>query len=234
MKVCSDRIPELDVLRGICLLGMIAAHFLFDLSFFRGYSFSEPLWYRFLQSTGAIAFIMISGICASFGGNVRERGRKLFSTGLMISYITLFGDFILEIHNIRIWFGILHLLGVSMVLYSHIQNISDCRLGLCAVSVIFLGYFFYQIFLPVNFLFPFGLCKNDFYAGSDYFPVFPNWGWFLAGVLVGRIVYGKKCTRFPFVPWENPPLRFFASLGRNSLLIYLVHQAVLLLFLHII
>jgi uncharacterized membrane protein len=76
------------------------------------------------------------------------------------------------------------------------------------------------------YLVPLGFMPPYFYT-SDYFPLFPNLGFFLLGAVLGRTVYGKKESLLPTVNSRNPVLRFLQFLGRHSLEIYLLHQPLL-------
>ncbi|UWV46411.1 DUF1624 domain-containing protein [Acetivibrio thermocellus] len=71
---------------------------------------------------------------------------------------------------------------------------------------------------------------NDKFASADYYPVFP-WAWaFLFGIVLSRLFYREKKSIFKFTIKENP----IGFLGRNSLLIYLIHQPIILLLLAIL
>ena len=113
----KQRIWELDALRGICILGMIVVHFFFDLSYFGCISLNLPSWFVFIRQYGHILFVLISGICVTLASRSFQRGVVVFGAGLLITYVTMFMDQILGFSNMRIWFGILHMLGLCMMLY---------------------------------------------------------------------------------------------------------------------
>ena len=48
----KNRIWELDALRGICILGMMVVHFVFDLNEFAGLGLTMPGWFDFCQRYG--------------------------------------------------------------------------------------------------------------------------------------------------------------------------------------
>lgn len=75
-------------------------------------------------------------------------------------------------------------------------------------------------------LIPFGVPSYSF-ASSDYFPLLPNFGYFLVGAALGKRLYPSRQTLFPKVNAENPVIRFFSFWGKHSLLIYLLHQPIL-------
>ena len=65
------------------------------------------------------------------------------------------------------------------------------------------------------------------FASSDYFPLLPNFGFFLLGSALGKTLYRKKESLLPKVNEKNILIRFFAGCGRQSLWLYLLHQPVL-------
>ncbi len=72
------------------------------------------------------------------------------------------------------------------------------------------------------------------FQSVDYTPVFPWMGLVLIGLAVGEFAYpgGERRWTLPKIPErEIAPLSF---LGRHSLIIYLVHQPVILLIIHFV
>ena len=230
----KERIGELDTLRGIAILGMIYVHFLYDLKAFQKIPLSLSLGVSLAGQWGHLLFLLISGICATLGSRGFRRGVQVFCAGLLVSYCTLFGELILGMKNIRIWFGILHLLGLSMMVYPLFRKLNNPLLALTGVVIIVLGILFEGQRVFISGLCPLGLCREGFYPGSDFFPVFPNLGWFLLGAVAGRTLYRDQKSRFPDIHFEMPIFRFLCLCGRYSLPIYLLHQPVLLLILEIL
>lgn len=223
----KQRIWELDALRGICICGMIIIHLLFDLSYFGGIGLELPAWLVFLREYGHVLFVLISGICATLASRSFQRGAVVFACGLLVTYVTMFMDQILGITDIRIWFGILHMLGVCMMLYPLFKRLPFWALGLLGAAFVALGFWFDTLYVSVDFLFPIGLRSGSIFTGSDYFPIFPGLGWFLIGAFLGKTVYRAKTSRLPNVRLELPVLRFFRFCGRHSLELYLLHQPIL-------
>ncbi len=223
----KQRIWELDALRGICILGMIVVHFFFDLSYFGGISLTLPSWFAFIRQYGHVLFVLISGICVTLASRSFQRGVVVFGAGLLITYVTMFMDQILGFSNMRIWFGILHMLGLCMMLYPLFKRLPAWALALIGLSFIALGFWFETVTVSVDFLFPIGLRSGRVFTGSDYFPIFPGFGWFLVGAFLGKTVYRRKQSLLPRVNAENVVLRFFRFCGKHSLVIYLAHQPVL-------
>ena len=225
----KQRVWELDALRGFCILAMVLIHLFFDLSRFGHMTFNLPGWFVFLRTYGHVLFVLISGICATFSSNTFRRGVMVFGAGLLVSYVTMFMDYILDITNMRIWFGILHMLGLCMILYPLFRKLPWWVQGLFGVAFVVLGFWMQTVTVKVPFLFPLGLTNPAVYPGSDFFPIFPGLGWFLIGSALGKTVYKKRQSLLPKVNSELGILRFFRFCGRHSLELYLLHQPVLVI-----
>jgi uncharacterized membrane protein len=71
------------------------------------------------------------------------------------------------------------------------------------------------------------LRRPDYYA-SDYFPLIPWFGVVLLGLFLGNTLYSENGRNFFLPDWGDLlPFRFLQFLGRNSLLIYMIHQPIL-------
>ena len=225
----KERIWELDAFRGLCILGMIVIHLLYDFVHIAGFGIHTPDWLNFIGAYGHIFFILISGICVTLANRSFKRGVIVFGAGLLVSYVTLFLDFVLGFTHLRIWFGILHLLGVCMMVYPILKKLPAWALAIFGAAFVALGFWLKTVTVSVDYLFPLGLCSGSIYAGSDFFPIFPGLGWFLIGAVIGKTVYKQKKSLLPGVNAAFPLLRGLRFIGRHSLDVYLVHQPVLFL-----
>ena len=220
------RVWELDALRGFCILCVIAVHFIFDLSFFAGAELTLPAWYTFIQEYGGAIFVVLSGCCATLGSRSFRRGLIVFGCGMLITLVT-FGMCKLGFasKDVIVQFGVLHLLGVCMLVYPLFRRLPPAAQAGIGACIVVLGYVFTTIRVEARWLFPFGLIYQGF-TSSDYFPVFPQLGWFLLGAALGRTVYREKQTLLPCAAQDFFLIRFFRWCGRQSLWIYLAHQPV--------
>ncbi len=231
----KSRIWELDALRGICILGMMVVHFVFDLNEFAGLGLTMPGWFDFCQRYGHILFILISGTCATLASRSFRRGMIVFGAGLLVTGVTLFMVCVLKFNrSLSIFFGILHLLGLCMILFPLFKKLPVWALAVLGASFVALGVWLAAL-EPVAVSFPsaqglllgaIGIRPAGFYSG-DYFPIFPNLGWFLLGAVLGRTAYRRRDSLLPKVNADFFLLRFFRFCGRHSLWIYLLHQPVL-------
>jgi len=216
---------------------MITFHVFFDLGYngiFPSASGNIPI-----SMIGKIAFIMflfISGVSLSLSysktlskgdkpvfSKYLKRGLYIFSYGLIITLVTK-----IYFKEGFIIFGILHLIGVSIIIsYPFLKFIKlNIILGILTLIV---GFFLSVLSLSFPWLLWLGLKPENFYT-LDYFPIFPYYGLVLLGIAFGNHFYKSYKRNF-----ELPDLsatlfvKFCAYMGKHSLFIYLVHQPIIIL-----
>jgi uncharacterized membrane protein len=231
------RFWEVDAARGVAILMMVVYHLMYDLYYFGGYPIESTsgFWARFADATaGSFLFLVgvslaISYARASAGrpgrslfGKYLLRGVRIFAYGMVLTAVFL----LLGIGVVA--FGILHLIGVSIILAYPLLNYryANLLLGLCIIAA---GvYVRLQGFSSESpWLLPFGVVPEDLLM-PDYRPLLPWFGVVLIGVFAGNIVYGGG--KRPRIFAEKAPALAgpLLPLGRNSLFIYLIHQPLLL------
>ena len=214
------RIELMDALRGLAVCLMVLHHFLYDLCAFLGapwWLFTNPV-FDVLHYFFAGLFIFLSGISSDFSRSNLKRGAKAMTLALGITLVTYFMD-------MTIVFGVLHLLGVCMMLYPVYKKLPTQALAAVGVVLVVTGYLISGTVVEAKFLFPFGFVYEGF-TSSDFFPILPHLGWYMLGTVLGRTVYADKKTRLPGTFRESAIARFFCWCGRQSLFIYLLHQPV--------
>lgn len=224
----KNRIWELDAARGICILGMLLIHLVYDLTLlYPILPMPTSAVFSFLQRWGGALFFLISGICATLGSHPVRRGMQLLFCGMLCSLATgllVWLDLLPAALIIR--FGVLHCLGCCMLLWPGFRRLSGSALVLSGLTVAALGFcFFHAPPVSLPFLYPIGLCRSDFSSG-DYFPIFPFFGFFLLGAAAGKGWYRNKASLFPEADLRHPLLRSFLWCGVRSLPLYLLHQPV--------
>ena len=225
----KKRIWELDAARGICILGMVAVHFIFDLTqLYRLVSWQLPAAFTFLQNWGGVLFLLISGICATLSSRGIRRGSIVFSCGMLCTAVTAGMYFSgMADKGMIIYFGILHCLGICMLCWPLIRPLPTWALAAAGIAVTATGLWLdANIRVDFPWLIPLGIIPRGFVT-ADYFPLLPYLGFFLLGGVLGRILYPKKQSLLPGVRSQAPFLRFLQWTGRHSLIIYLLHQPVL-------
>ena len=219
------RIWELDALRGIMILGVVVVHLLFDLDYFlRLDVVKNPVLQYCLDRCGFL-FVVLSGVSVTLGRRSIRRGLQVFSCGMVITIVTA-GMYFFGMADkfIIIYFGVLHLLGVCMLLWPVFKKLPPWALALLGAAFVALGVWLRGIRADTFWFVPLGLVFPGF-SSSDYFPLFPHLGWFLLGAAAGKILYKEKVSRLP-ASWSGL-FGFFQFCGRHSIWIYLIHQPIL-------
>lgn len=238
MVKVKERIYSLDEIRGVMLIGIVLYHLGYDLALFTKLPM-DWFWGGFVSTIRYImagTFMVVSGVSCSLSRSNLRRGIKTFCFAMVLTAATFFA-----MPEQIITFGVLHYFGVMTVIFAltkHILTKINPFVGMAISTMLFYLTYnipsgFIQIFtLRVNlpswlygtkFLFWLGL-PNSSFLSSDYYPILP-WGWlFMLGGFMG--MYFKK-NGFPRWSME-PRSRFLGLIGKQTLIIYLVHQPIFL------
>jgi len=242
--MATERFEEVDFIRGLAVLLMIAYHAIFDLNIFGllDLRIGAPPLEVFADATAGTFFSVVGiSLYISFsrtnveghGANYRlkkylARGLKLLGWGAIVTAVTYF-----LFPEMVILFGALHFIGFSVMLgYGTLELTKGWRklfrLTILASIVIAIFLISEQVqSLQVNnpFFLWLGLAPPEFQS-LDYFPLFPWFGLVVAGLVIGELLYPEGLRRLEGLKVQNRGLEF---LGRNALIIYFVHQPVLYL-----
>ena len=232
---------EIDALRGVAIIMMVIFHLMWDLWFFRILP-DVVLWagfWKYFQRTTATLFLLLVGVSltvsyrragsatnngASLWTKFFWRGLRIFGLGMVIS-LAVWAAGVGYVH-----FGILHLIGVSIILAYPFLPYRWLNLALWALLFI-AGGWLQGIRVETTWLVWLGL-EPVRYAAVDYFPLIPWFGVVLLGIFVGNTIYDDHGRRFLLPDWSDAlPARSLQFLGRHSLLIYMIHQPLLLVIL---
>ena len=232
----SGRFWEIDSLRGVAIILMVISNLVTDIAFFGilGIDAYSGFWVVLARVVVSM-FILLAGISLTLSysrirkgkpGEIRKkyflRGAKIFGAGMLITLVTW-----VFIPEGFILFGILHLIGFSIILGHFLVRRPKASLFL-GISFLLAGLFLQTMTFGFAWLLWLGFRPESYYT-VDYVPVFPWFGLFLIGMFLGSTFYpeGKSVFRLPnhSGTWLVRPLAF---LGRNSLLIYLIHQPILI------
>jgi len=224
MKLKQGRIFEIDALRGICIIGMVIVHLL--MNYFDFYqSKAYPDFLRFFFDWGGIIFVVLSGIAVTLGHHPIKRGLLVFGAGMLCTLVT-YGMNELDIPMLVIRFGILHCLGVCMILSPKLLQTPKTVLLALGSCIVILGYWFEEMYIQSRCLYPLGLRYPGFSSG-DYFPLAPHLGWFILGIVMGKLIYQKRSSIFGKCKGNFFPVNFLCWCGQHSLWIYLLHQPIM-------
>ena len=141
MTVSKSRIWELDAFRGLFILCVVIIHTIFDLQLFGFISEDTPLVFNIIRDYGGILFILISGICVTLGSHSFRRGLIVFLCGMVITGVT-YAMYWIDVANkdLLIHFGVLHLLGLSMILYPLYKKLPVWAVAIFGILFIAMGF----------------------------------------------------------------------------------------------
>ena len=241
-KGCENRFWEIDFLRGIAIIMMIVYHTAYDLIYFAGYGFILGGFWTFLQKATGGLFIVLVGISLTLSYNKAvkkqkdenilfrkylKRGLTVFSWGLVITVLTL-----IFLKEGTVYFGILHFIGLSIILaYPFIKKRSFNLIA--GIIILILGTVVRKVFINSYMLLWLGIMPTKFYT-VDYFPIIPWFGIVLIGIFIGNTFYKgyKRGLKIPDLS-KNNAIKPLCFMGKYALVIYLVHQPILLAVLYI-
>jgi uncharacterized membrane protein len=233
----QKRFWQIDLLRGLAVAGMVAFNWMFALTYLGKAAFLVEggfLWW-FARFIG-LSFVFLAGLSMflsyakakktlsqpEINKKYLLRGVWIFFLGMLITLVTYIYD-----PKSAVWFGVLHLIGIAIILAIPFLKIKDSLwTGAAPIASIILGLILQNYSFDFPYLLWLGFWPNGWYT-FDYFPVLPWFGFFLIGIMAGRKYLedrkpGEYSGPFP------PAIDLFSFLGRHSLFIYLVHQPILL------
>lgn len=230
MTESKRRIHLLDEIRGITVILMVIYHVAYDLVYLFNVNMPRT-WHvlGYIQPLIAGSFIVLSGISCRFSRSNAKRGLMVVGIGLAITAVT----YVVPLGQ-QIWFGILHFLGVCMLLFPLVRRGLD-KIPAFAGFILCIALFIITFNLPYGDIF-FGMIKlpQVLYtqkwllpigfsgSGADYFPLFPWMFLYFAGSCIGRVIVERTMPDWMYR--SRVPVLSLA--GRHTLIIYILHQPV--------
>lgn len=224
------RFWEIDFFRGIAIIKMIISNAILDVVLFTSINVGDlSLIEKVPLAAAMFMFLMGLSLSISYSRVKRKktyssskyfkRGIKIFFLGLVITAITA-----LLFPYQTIYFGVLHFAGLAIILSPFFLRYHRLNAVLGA-AIIAVGLYLQTLRFGFPYLLWLGLAPYRF-STLDYFPVFPWLGLVLIGIFIGQIFYknGRRIFSLMEMPRAARPLCF---LGRHSLLIYFLHQPII-------
>ena len=237
----GPRLWQLDALRGLALVNMVAYHALYDWVYVFGlpcawYDISAPgchIWQQYI----CWSFLLIAGFSFTLSRAPLKNGLLTLGCAAVLTVVTA-----VFLPGQAIWFGVLHLTGCALVLtallrpvWQRIPPAAGLAVSAAAFALLnqlpsgWLGFEGLRLVrLPAALYRPnwfwLGLPDLSRFSSADYFPLLPWLFLFCCGYFIARLC-GRERLRAAAAP---PPaaLRGLCCAGRHTLLLYMLHQPV--------
>jgi uncharacterized membrane protein len=231
----TARVGAIDAWRGAAIVLMIAYHFCFDLNYFHviHQDMHHQLFWVSARSLIVTMFLTLVGISLVLSAHRqpgwRGFGMRQFRIGACAVLVSA-GSYAMFPATF-IYFGILHFIffasfiGMALV-RARVPAIALAAAGVLAIATALFWSDPWFDAAPWRWV---GFMTHKPFT-EDYVPMFPWIGVVLLGIALGKILLAKvlKPAAPGAVATRNPALRLGRLMGRHSLLIYMVHQPLLM------
>ena len=236
-KPARPRLWEIDVLRGLAVVCMIFFHFMWDLQnvlYLPSVNVFTDGWQAFARGIGT-TFMFVMGLSLTLdAARLHNAPRELFKRHLRRGLIILACGMAVTIGTLLfvgqsyVRFGILHLAGTSIILAYPFNRASPWVSVVVGIIVITFGATVAGLNTSTELFVPLGIYPKTVDM-VDYYPLIPWFGVVLLGIAAGKWIYpnGARLFSLPELG-SNVVSKALRFLGRNSLVVYLVHQPILI------
>ncbi|MDC9822793.1 heparan-alpha-glucosaminide N-acetyltransferase [Devosia sp. ZB163] len=226
------RYQLLDILRGVAILAMIVFHVAWDLYYF-GYSSVDPTsdlgWVIFQKSILSSFLLLVgAGLYLAHGRGIRwrkfwRRFALIVAGAVLVTAGTywMFPDFF-------VFFGVLHAIALFSLMGLAFLRLPPLLVAAIGAAVIAANFLWSDPAFSSRELGWIGFWTSS-PPTSDVVPIFPWFGVVLLGIAGMRLLLASPLEpRLAAFSSNEPLARGLAFAGRWSLLIYLVHQPVII------
>jgi uncharacterized membrane protein len=231
MTPATGRIPALDIARSLALLAMAVFHFVFDLEMFGHVApgtTGAGFWRGLAVATaGSFLFLAGMGLWLSHGARIRWPAfwRRFAMIAGAAALVTL-GTYV-AFPQAFVFFGILHAIALCSLLGLMVLRLPVLVILALAVAVFYAP----EVLRGPAFDAPWwwwsGL-QTVRVSTVDYEPVFPWFAPVLAGIAVSKLATQTGVWARLSTPSPSRAATLAGLPGRYSLVIYLVHQPILI------
>lgn len=227
----TTRIPLIDLARTAALLGMVAFHFSYDLLMFSlipyEYAYTPTFYYHARIVAGTFLLLSGLGLWLSHGEGIRwpafwRRFAKIAVAAALVSIATR-----IAMPEFYVYFGILHAIALYSLLGLLALRLPAIVTAALAAVFVYGSYHWHTEALNAPLLRFVGLALDPA-TTMDFEPIFPWFGAVLAGIALGKLgsqtgLWARLAGR-PKGKW----VQIASWPGQHSLLIYLIHQPILM------
>jgi len=227
MTSAAARVPGVDALRALALVAMIGYHFAFDLRYYgviRTDFEHDPVCIA-VRTAILSSFLLLAGVSLVLADRAAVAPARFWRHVATIAACALLvsvGSYAV-FPTTFIWFGVLHAIAVALVLARPCVR-RPALAAAIGVAVIVAGLTYSHAAFDRYALGWIGFMTAKPYT-EDYVPLFPWMGVVFLGVTLGHAL--ARVGFAPLAPLGGAP-RWLTAPGRHTLLIYMVHQPLLM------
>lgn len=231
-RLPSSRVQVLDIVRGVAIAGVVLYHLVWDLDFTGilapGVA-KHPLWTAFARILAG-TFMMLVGVNLVLAHRHGIRWKPFVKRTLIIALaataitVTTY----LSFPAAFVFFGILHAIVAASLVGLLLLRWPIWAVSAVGLMIFALPFFYSSPVFDDRALAWTGLAQSP-PTSNDLVPVFPWLAITLFGVVAARgALHYRWAEALSTQPRTGPIGRTLTILGRHSLIIYLVHQPILL------
>jgi uncharacterized membrane protein len=229
VPAAAARVASIDVLRALALFAMIGYHFAFDLRYYgviRTDFEHDPIC-LVIRATILSSFLLLAGVSLALaerrsGGAGAARFWRHVGEIAACALLVSAGSYAL-FPRTYIWFGVLHAIAVSLIAARPFARRPALAAGI-GIVVIVAGATLSHPAFDTRSLGWLGFMTAKPYT-EDYVPLFPWAGVMFVGIALGHALAQRNFA--PLAALARLP-SWVATLGRHTLLVYMIHQPILL------
>ena len=234
----AGRVGIFDIVRGFSVVSMVAFHFCYDLKFISGTQLDwfAPPFQDIWRASISWTFLFVAGCMCALSRNNGKRGLVYGAFALAVFVVTSVASV-----DTPISFGIIFCMAGSTLFEWLLERVGAEPRGYAAAAVLFVA-FLLCLRIPYGHLgmgaldvrLPQWLYATEWFSwlgfpgphfsSGDYYPLLPFCLMYLAGAAVGRVWKEKGYPEWA----KNASCAPLSFVGRHALLVYALHQPILL------
>ena len=226
------RIAAVDIARGVAIVAMIIYHFSWDLAFlgFVDFDPTQSLPWIVFQKSIVGTFIFLTGVSLVLGHGAGIRWPafwRRFAIILGAALLVTAGTYAFYAETF-VYFGVLHAIALFSLLGLAFLRAPLVLVVVLAAAIIALPLFVQEPLFGEKLWSWIGLWDVP-PPTEDLVPIFPWFGVTLAGIAIARWALASGfAAHLAEIKGTTPPARFLAKMGRWSLVIYVLHQPIMI------